>query len=69
MALFTPDGHEHLVGTFLGISFECDYVEKTYTDLVKDGVQFVEPPRKEPWGVMVIMKDSEGNQFVLSSPK
>ena len=33
------------------------------------GNQFVEPPKKEPWGVMAILKDSEGNQLVLSSSK
>lgn len=69
VALFTPPGQENRVGTFLGISLECDDVEKTYTDLVERGVQFVEPPKKESWGVMVMMKDSEGNQFVLSSPR
>jgi hypothetical protein len=30
------------------------------------GVEFVSPPKKEPWGTFAIMKDVEGNQFVLS---
>jgi hypothetical protein len=27
----------------------------------------VRAPKKEPWGSSAIFKDSEGNQFVLSS--
>jgi predicted enzyme related to lactoylglutathione lyase len=69
VALFTPPGQENRVGSFLGISMECDDVEKTHAELVGVGVQFVEPPKKQPWGVMAIVKDSEGNQLVLSSSK
>ena len=69
IALFTPPGQENRVGSFLGISLECDDVEKTHADLTEAGVQFVEPPKKEPWGVMAIVKDSEGNQLVLSSSR
>jgi predicted enzyme related to lactoylglutathione lyase len=67
VALFTPTGHENRVGTFSGISMECDDVEKTYAELTAKGVQFEKPPEKQPWGTMAIMKDSEGNQFVLST--
>jgi predicted enzyme related to lactoylglutathione lyase len=31
------------------------------------GVEFTQPPKKEPWGVSAIFKDPEGNTFVLSS--
>ena len=33
------------------------------------GVEFAKPPKSEPWGVMAIMKDSEGNQIVLSTSR
>ncbi len=67
LALFTPPGHENRVGTFTGISLECDDVQKTYDELRAKGVEFAKPPKKESWGVSAIMKDSEGNQIVLSS--
>jgi predicted enzyme related to lactoylglutathione lyase len=67
IALFTPPGHEDRVGAFTGISLECDDVQKTYDELCAKGVEFAKPPKRESWGVSAIMKDSEGNQIVLSS--
>jgi predicted enzyme related to lactoylglutathione lyase len=69
VALFTPPGHENRVGTFSGISLECDDVQKTYDELTAKGVEFEKPPKTEPWGVMAIVKDSEGNQIVLSTAR
>ena len=69
VALHTPDGQEDRIGTFMGTSWECDDVEKTYQELKVKGVQFEKPPEKQPWGTFVIMKDSEGNQIVLSTGK
>jgi len=67
LALFTPEGHEDRIGTFINTSWEVDNVEKTYEELVAKGVQFVAPPQKQPWGTSVVLKDSEGNQIVLGS--
>jgi predicted enzyme related to lactoylglutathione lyase len=67
VALFTPPGHEDRIGTFTGISMDCDDVERTYKELTAKGVEFEKPPQKQPWGTMAIMKDSEGNQIVLGS--
>jgi predicted enzyme related to lactoylglutathione lyase len=67
LALFTSPDQEDRIGTFTGISLECDDVQKTYDELLAKGVEFVQPPKIEPWGTMAIMKDSEGNQFVLST--
>jgi predicted enzyme related to lactoylglutathione lyase len=69
VALFTPPGQEDRIGTFTGISMECDDVQKTYEELSARGVVFAKPPKSESWGVMAIMQDSEGNQIVLSSPR
>ncbi|PWT83068.1 MAG: glyoxalase [Acidobacteria bacterium] len=69
IALFTPPGHEDRIGTFTGMSLECDDVQKTYEELRGKGVEFAKPPKTEPWGVMAILKDSEGNQIVLSTPR
>jgi predicted enzyme related to lactoylglutathione lyase len=69
VALFTPPGHENRVGTFTGISLECDDVQKTYDELKAKGVEFEKPPKTESWGVAAIMRDSEGNQIVLSTSR
>jgi predicted enzyme related to lactoylglutathione lyase len=60
IALFTPEGQEDRIGTFLNSSWEVDNVEKTYSE-------FAKPPQKQPWGTFAMLKDSEGNQIVLSS--
>jgi predicted enzyme related to lactoylglutathione lyase len=65
--LFTPTGHEDRIGTFFNGSIACDDVEATYRQLRRRGVEFVREPVKESWGTSAIFKDSEGNQFVLSS--
>jgi predicted enzyme related to lactoylglutathione lyase len=66
VALFTPPGHEARIGTFTGLSFACDDVEKTHAELVAKGVEFVQAPKKESWGTSAIFKDPDGNSFVLS---
>jgi predicted enzyme related to lactoylglutathione lyase len=67
IALFTAPGQENRIGTFTGVSMECDDVQKTYEELTAKGVEFAKPPKTESWGVAAILKDSEGNQIVLSS--
>jgi len=67
LALFTPEGHEDRVGTFVNTSWEVDNIEKTYEELVSRGVEFAGPPKKQPWGTFAILKDSEGNQIVLGT--
>jgi predicted enzyme related to lactoylglutathione lyase len=67
VTLFTPNGYEDRIGTFSGISFECDDVQRTHDDLAAKGVEFVKPPKTETWGTSAIFKDCDGNQFVLSS--
>jgi catechol 2,3-dioxygenase-like lactoylglutathione lyase family enzyme len=69
VALFTPEGHHGRIGSFTGISLDCDDTGKTYAELIARGVVFDGPPEKKPWGVFVTFKDSEGNTFVLSSSK
>jgi predicted enzyme related to lactoylglutathione lyase len=67
IALFTPEGHENRIGTFVNTSWEVENVEKAYEALQAKGVEFPAPPVKQPWGTSVIMKDSEGNSIVLAS--
>jgi len=67
VVLFTPDEHKSHVGTFSHISFFTDNIERTYEELTKRGVEFDGPPKKMPWGTFTIMKDPDGNKFVMSS--
>ena len=67
LALFTPKGHEDRIGTFQSISFEADDVERTHRELSERGVEFSQPPRKEPWGTSAIFKDPDGNSFVIGT--
>ena len=67
ITLFTPPGHEDRIGTFVPLSLWADDVEGTYETLKARGVEFLAPPKKEPWGTSVIFKDSEGNQLHIGS--
>ena len=67
IVLFTPEGHEDRVGTFVNTSWEVDDIDKTYEELKGKGVEFEGPPRKQPWGTFLSMKDSEGNGIILST--
>jgi predicted enzyme related to lactoylglutathione lyase len=67
VTLFTPDDHVSRIGTFTGISFQTDDVQRTYNELSARGVEFMGPPTKQPWGESAIFKDVDGNQFVVSS--
>jgi predicted enzyme related to lactoylglutathione lyase len=67
VVLFTAEGQEDLVGRFFNATFACDDVHRTYAELREKGVEFLGEPKKQPWGTMVMMKDSEGNQILLST--
>jgi predicted enzyme related to lactoylglutathione lyase len=66
VVLFTPEAHRGWIGGFSNITFACDDVEKTYRELKERGVEFVEPPKKEPWGIYALFKDPDGTTFCLS---
>lgn len=69
LVLFTADEHVGRIGTFSGLSFATDDVEKTYAEYAGRGVKFKGPPEKQPWGTYAIFEDSEGNSFVLGTAK
>src|ERR1700759_3481099 len=55
IVLFTPEGHEDRIGTFVNTSWEVDNIEKTYQELAAKDVEFTGPPQKQPWGTFVKM--------------
>ncbi len=67
VVLFTPPGQEDRIGVFVHTSLQCDNLESTYNELKSRGVEFASPPQTQPWGSFAIMKDPDGNSFVLSS--
>jgi predicted enzyme related to lactoylglutathione lyase len=69
VVLFTPEGQEDRIGSFSPVVFASADVEKSYEELKARGVTFDGPPEKQPWGTFAKFKDSEGNQFVLSTSK
>lgn len=54
-------------GGFQPVAWQADNVEKTYEELTARGVEFHQPPKKESWGTSAMFRDSEGNEFVLST--
>jgi catechol 2,3-dioxygenase-like lactoylglutathione lyase family enzyme len=64
--LFSMDDGPKPGGSFNG-ALACDNVERTYDELKARGVEFVTPPKKEPWGTFAVFKDPDGNQFVMGT--
>lgn len=46
-----------------------DDCQKTYEELKAKGVEFINPPREQPYGIEAIMKDNSGNWFSVTQPK
>lgn len=69
VVLFTPEGDESRVGSFMNLSYACDDLTATYEQLTARGVEFKGPPQKQHWGSYAMFRDSEGNQFVLSEDR
>lgn len=67
LVLFTPEGHEDRIGSLQPLTFLSADVDATCAELRARGVEFVAGPETQPWGTYATFKDSEGNQFVLSS--
>lgn len=66
IVLFTPEGQEDRIGQFQSLSFQCDDLEKTVTELRAKGVGFEGEIERADWGSSAIFKDPDGNSFVLS---
>ncbi|GJG88898.1 hypothetical protein tb265_40790 [Gemmatimonadetes bacterium T265] len=49
-------------------SFDADDVDATARELAARGVAFVQPPKKTDWGTAAVVRDPDGNRFVLSTP-
>ena len=66
--LRSSPGHGRLPANFGGAdAFDFDISGGCGSRRGERGVEFEGPPKKQPWGSYVIMKDSEGNRLVLGS--
>ena len=65
LVLFTPDDQQDRVGTFSNILFTCDDIQATHEELRTRGVEFVDPPSRQPWGWWASFKDPDGNTYGL----
>ena len=55
-----------LVGRFVSVSLQVDDIQDLYETLVSRGVDFVEPPEKQPWGgTLAHFRDPDGNVLTL----
>ena len=55
-------------GNMGGFGLRTENCEKTYQELVAQGVEFPQPPAKRPYGVEAVMRDNSGNWLVLVEP-
>lgn len=67
VVLYTNDEHKDMIGKFSNIVFTCGDIAATTKQLKESGVEIIEGPVQESWGMYSIFKDSEGNRFCLSS--
>lgn len=65
--LFPMDGRKDRAGSMFDGAFACDDVGATYRQLKDRGVEFKTPPTKQPWGEYMVMKDPDGNEFLIST--
>jgi catechol 2,3-dioxygenase-like lactoylglutathione lyase family enzyme len=56
------------IGKFSGIVFEADDIHRTCEELQSRGVNFLEGPTMQAWGMyQAIFEDPDGNRFALVS--
>jgi lactoylglutathione lyase len=56
-----PEGLPHS-----NLFFTCDDIQQTYSDLSARGVEFAEPPSKQPWGWWSLFTDQDGVRYALN---
>ncbi|MCK2242987.1 MULTISPECIES: VOC family protein [unclassified Crossiella] len=48
------------------VFFTCEDIEQTHAELVERGVNFPEPPSKQPWGWWSMFEDQDGTRYALN---
>ena len=67
IAAVDPDSEQSaLVGRHTGIGWVVANVDETFQALKGRGVEFPDPPKRQPWGgYMALFADPDGNVFYL----
>ena len=52
-------------GSLRGLVFGVEDLAGDYERLVANDVEFVSPPRRQPWGTEAVVRDPDGNEFVF----
>ncbi|HYF79933.1 MAG TPA: VOC family protein [Symbiobacteriaceae bacterium] len=59
-------GIQAQVGTRTNIAWETEDIDGTYERLKAKGIQFPDPPKRQPWGgAQATFADPDGNVFML----
>lgn len=71
--MFTQDSAEKIRslikdGAFGVGVFETEDCQETYNELVAKGVEFMQPPTEQFYGIEAMGKDNSGNWFSLTQP-
>jgi len=53
------------IGSFAPFIFNVDDMQATHRELTARGVEFSDPPAKQPWGWWATIKDPDGNLIGL----
>ncbi len=53
-------------GKLGGGVFDTPDCQAAYEELKAKGVEFISPPKEQPWGIAAVFKDNSGNWFSLS---
>jgi lactoylglutathione lyase len=57
--------YRQTIGQSQAMTFKVSAIDALYAELSAKGVNFVEKPRREPWGTFATLEDSEGNRLLL----
>jgi catechol 2,3-dioxygenase-like lactoylglutathione lyase family enzyme len=52
-------------GSLQGLVLACDDLDRTYEQLVADGVEVERELAEQPWGKEAVIRDPDGNRLVL----
>jgi len=56
-------------GRLTGIVLECDDVTRTYRQLARHGVPFIQPPTSHYLADFATLVDPDGNQLIIAGPR
>lgn len=72
LAKAATDEQQRAVGNQTGgrvfLFLNTDNFERDYQKLIQEGIEFVRPPKNEPYGTVAVFKDLYGNLWDLIEP-